>query len=367
MGRVLRKLFTMSIVLAAVGMLVSGSFVGALHDPTPHRLAVGVVGPAPELGNLMDSPFTQREQGALVLVPYGSEAQARAAILTRNLDGALVLDPPSGQRLIFAGAAGRFAGQVLTTAFGNEAAITGQRLTVQDIDPLPTQDLNGISALYFIFGIALSSVIFGIAIARTVGRRLPPFALIGVYGVFSVLVAAGTTWVVDGMIGALTVAPAAIFGVGTLLAFGVSTVSGALGRTTGIPGAAAFGLLVISIGMPAAGGPFGAAFIPSWYAHLGSDLPVGAGVPAIRNIEYFGGNTTGFPLTILSVWAGVGLAALLLLGAVTRRRRAAAAAAGAGPDAGSAPLPMHALAKVNSREPQTAAPEAPVAGGTPAG
>jgi len=363
MGRVLRKLFTMSFVLAAVGMLVSGSFVGALHDPTPHRLAVGVVGPAPELGSLMDSAFTQREQGSLVLVPYGSEAEARTAILSRNLDGALVLEPPTGQRLIFAGAAGRFAGQVLTTAFGNEAAITGQRLTVQDIDPLPTQDLNGISALYFIFGIALSSVIFGVAIARTVGRRLQPFALIAVYGAFSVLVAAGTTWVVDGMIGALTTAPAALFGVGTLIAFGVSTVSGVLGRVTGIPGAAAFGLLVISIGMPAAGGPFGSEFIPSWYAHLGSDLPVGAGVPAIRNIVYFNGNTLGFPLTILSVWAGVGLAALLLLGVVTRRRKAAAAA-GAG--ASSAPLPMHTLAKVNSRDPQAAASEAPLAGGTPA-
>lgn len=367
MGRLWRMLITMAFVLTGVGMLVTGSFVGALHDPTPNRLEVGVVGPAQALGSLMDSAFTQREHDALALEPYASEAQARSAILTRNLDGAIVLDAQGNQTLIFAGASGRFSGQILTNAFEGEATAAGKQLTVKDIDPLPTQDLNGISGLYFIFGIALSSVIFGVAIARTIGRRLNPFLLMAIYGGFSLIVAAGTTWVVDGMIGALTTAPAAIFAVGALLALGVSTVSGALGRTVGIPGAAAFGLLVISIGMPAAGGPFGASFIPSWYSHLGSELPVGAGVPAIRNISYFDGNTIGYPLTVLALWAGVGLLALALMAVLAKRKQSAAGnpAGAAGIGGTTTPLPLHTLTPVNARTPQIAPPNAPTPGGSP--
>jgi hypothetical protein len=367
MGRLWKMLITMSFVLTGVGMLVTGSFVGALHDPTPNRLNVAVVGPAQALGSLMDSPFTQREHDAIALQPYASEAEARSAILSRNLDGAIVLDPPNGQTLIFAGAAGRFSGQVLTNAFEAEAGAAGQRFTVRDIDPLPAQDLNGISGLYFIFGIALSSVIFGVAIARTIGRRLNPFLLLAIYSGFSLLVAAGTTWVVDGMVGALTTAPAAIFAVGALLALGVSTVSGALGRSVGIPGAAAFGLLVISIGMPAAGGPFGSSFIPSWYSHLGSELPVGAGVPAIRNISYFDGNTIGYPLTVLALWAGLGLLALSAMGLLAQRKRSAGGTtvqAEAGTVGTVAPLPLHTLAPVNARTPQIA-PPAQANGGAP--
>jgi hypothetical protein len=359
-------LITMAFVLTGVGMLVTGSFVGALHDPTPNRLEVGVVGPAQALGSLMDSPFTQREHDALALQPYASEAQARSAILTRNLDGAIVLDPQGGETLIFAGAAGRFSGQLLTNAFEGEATAAGKQLTVNDIDPLPTQDLNGISGLYFIFGIALSSVIFGVAIARTIGRRMNPFLLLGVYAGFSLLVAAGTLWVVDGMIGALTHAPAAIFGVGALIALGAATVSGVLGRVVGIPGAAAFGLLVISIGMPAAGGPFGSAFVPSWYAHLGNELPVGAAVPAIRNISYFDGNTIGYPLTVLAFWAGVGLIALVAMGLIAQRKRAAAGNSGIGAGTGgtTTPLPLHTLTPVNARTPQIAPPNASASGGS---
>ncbi len=80
----------------------------------------------------------------------------------------------------------------------------------------------------------------------------------------------------------------------------------------GPPLAAALVLLFVPVGVPAAGGPFGPVFITSWYAHLGTALPAGAAMPAIRDVISFGGQALAVPLLVLCLWAGISAIVLAL-------------------------------------------------------
>lgn len=175
-------------------------------------------------------------------------------------------------------------------------------------------DPNAITALFFFLGIALPAAAFGIAAAVLLARRTPGSAprrppewpaRLAALACFSALAGAAATWVSDGIVGALPGAPAALFGVGALTAFAVSSACHAAWRLAGAPLAALLVLLFIPVGVPAAGGPFGSSFVPSWYADLGNALPAGAALPAVRDVVSFGGHALAAPLLVLSLWAGI--------------------------------------------------------------
>src|SRR5258707_8372161 len=90
----------------AAGLLVLIALLGlvgtAIRDPRPHDIPVGLVGPAPAVRQLTTA-FGTSAPGAFQFTPYGSEADARAAIDSRTVDGVLVLE--ASPRLIVAGAA----------------------------------------------------------------------------------------------------------------------------------------------------------------------------------------------------------------------------------------------------------------------
>jgi hypothetical protein len=345
-----RMIIAASIAMTLVGMLVVGSFLGALHHPKPHRVDVGVVGDPSALGELLRSPFVQKEQGALNFKPYLTDEDARSALVHRKIDGAILLGPGTQQHLLVASAGGRFNAQILTSTFQAEAAMTQQEFSVQDIRPLPSWDLSGISPLYFVFGVVLGSLAFAVVITQAIARKMSPLTHLGMFIGFAVLMAAGATWTVDGLVGALTHNVLGLMGIAALVSIAVSTVTSLVVRTVGPLGAGLLGLLIITVGMPAAGGPIGSDFIPQWYADLGKALPVGAGVPAVRNIVYFGGDEIGLSLTVLIIWAVVGALGLALLGAARAKNRPAQpkGVAGPGPAAGPDEAGTKAQTKVGS-------------------
>ena len=86
------------VVLLVQAAFVS-SYVGALHDPKPRDLQVGVVGPAP-------LATAVAKQVGFELVPYASEAAARDAIDHRTIEGAFI-GAPGGSTLLVVPAAAR--------------------------------------------------------------------------------------------------------------------------------------------------------------------------------------------------------------------------------------------------------------------
>src|SRR4029077_11266178 len=88
----------------------------AIRDPRPHDIPVGLVGPTPAALQI-SSAFGTNAPGAFQFTTYASEADARAALDSRTVDGVLVLGSPP--RLIVAGAAGDAATGVIIAALTN--------------------------------------------------------------------------------------------------------------------------------------------------------------------------------------------------------------------------------------------------------
>jgi hypothetical protein len=305
-----------------------GGFVGALHQPVPHRLPVGVVGPAAAVRQV-GADFSLHSPGAFVVRAYPDAAAARQAIGDRDVDAALVLGP-GGQRLLAAGADGQFVTQAVTGAFQAEAAV-GRHLTVTDIRPLPPGDPNGVAPLFVFLGLALPGAVFGIMLPSVLGKRLKwPAKLVSLAG-FAILAGLATTWIADGMTGALPGNPAGLIGIVALTAFAVSTACTAASRIAGPLLAAALLLLFVPVGIAAAGGLLGPTSVPSWYAQLGVGLPAGAAMPAIRDVVSFGDHALAGPLLVLCLWAGVSAIVLAVPRPHLPRRHAKRVLAGGRP------------------------------------
>src|SRR2546423_11585843 len=98
------------------GLLALVTLIGligpAIKSPSPHDIPVGLVGPAPATQQIATA-FATKAPGAFQLTTYGSEADARAAIDARNVDGILVLGS-GGPLLVIARGAGDGAPGVST-------------------------------------------------------------------------------------------------------------------------------------------------------------------------------------------------------------------------------------------------------------
>lgn len=315
------KPIALMVVVSLLGMVFAGSFLGALHHVEPHDVPVAVVAPdamVEQLGAKMD----QKAEGAFDLAAYGSEGDARDALMNRDVD-AVFVPGQGGAKLILAGATGRIENGVLTEAFQAAGQATGQPVAVTDVAPLPDGDNNGISSIFFVITTVIPAVImavmFAFALPRAgAGRRLALLAA------GSVVVGGANAWTAAGIVGALVGAPLELWGLTSLLVFAVSAFTAGALRMAGPPGAALTALLFVPIGLPASGGPMGPRFIPEWYAAFGEWLPPAAGINAVRNAVYFDGNAIGGPLLVLAAWAAVGVLLVLVPKKARERARASA-------------------------------------------
>lgn len=324
-----RKAVVVVVAATLLGMLFAGSFIGALHRPDPHDIPVAVVAPA-GAASTMRAALDERSPGALELIGYDSEQSARQALLEQDVDGAFIAEP-SGNRLLVAGAAGRTTVNVLTQAFTQASQVQGRQLAVQDVVPLPPDDANGIATMFFNVTLAIPAV----ALAVLLFLAVPAVGLAGrllLLAAGSLALAGANTWIVAGLVGALTGAPWALWGIGSLIAFAISGTTAGLLRLAGPPAAALAILAIIPVGVPASGGPVGSRFIPEWYAAVGEALPIGAGITTVRSVIYFDGSGTSTALWVLTLWA---VAGVLLVAAGTLRHRTARTAQPRGVEAAS--------------------------------
>src|ERR671935_1570658 len=112
------------------------SYVGAFHDPTPHRMPVAIVGPpavAAQLDRLPGDPLDARQAT--------SRSDALSQIDDRKVYGAY---EAATNRLFVASAANRPAAIALEATFNRIAAAQrAPAVRVTDVKPLPPKDSNG--------------------------------------------------------------------------------------------------------------------------------------------------------------------------------------------------------------------------------
>ena len=286
------------------------SYIGALHDPKPHQVAIGVVGTSP-LATVVGKRFS------LETTPYPSESAAANAIDERKIVGALVVSP-AGTKLIVVPAAGAAGAAALTTAFTAAAAALRQKLEVAQVHPLPSGDASGAVSFFVVMALIVGGYLSStIALAfggpATRRRRLASLALASAIGALLTDTLAGP---------ALGAVPTSKFfvlwAIFTLVMMAVAFATAALQTVLGAAGTLIVVIVFVIFGAPASGGTVPAAYLPGLWRVLGPYLPAGAGTTAVRNTIYFDGNSTARPLIILGAYL-VGGAVVVIL--IRQRRR----------------------------------------------
>jgi hypothetical protein len=109
-----RKILLVLAGMLALAFVFVGSNVAANHEPRPHNLPLGIVGPPPAVA-AVTAELDRRSPGAYAIRVYGSAAAARTAILHRSIYGALDTGPPPV--LLVAEAASSFVAALLEKTF----------------------------------------------------------------------------------------------------------------------------------------------------------------------------------------------------------------------------------------------------------
>ncbi|MFF0449178.1 DUF3533 domain-containing protein [Streptomyces sp. NPDC004609] len=301
------------------------SYIGAFHEPKPHRIPLAVVTPSVTaddetvalLASLPGDPLDPRA--------VADEAAARRQIEDREVDGALVIGPRGPDRLLVAGASGASLAQALTEVVAAVEKAQGRTLEVVDVVPGSPGDARGLSSFYLVVGWCVGGYLCAAVLAISAGARPanPERAVIrlGVLLVYAIVAGLLGAVIAGPVLDALPGSLPALWGLGALLVFAVGAVTLALQGLAGIIGVGLAILLVVVLGNPSAGGAYPYPLLPSFWRTIGPALPPGAGTFAARSIAYFRGNGAGGPMLVLAAWAAGG-AAVTMVCALLRRRTA---------------------------------------------
>jgi hypothetical protein len=316
-----RILFVLASMLALVFVFV-GSNVAANHEPRPHGLPLGIVGPPPAVAAIT-AQLDRSVPGGYDVRAYGSLAAARMAILHRTIYGALETGPPPV--LLIASAASKFVAGLLQQTFQAAAGAQGQGLVVHDVVPLPPSDSTGATAFsatisMIIVGILGTSMIYLATRNRALAVRLA--ALVFLAAGAGVLTAVVTNVIVGAFAGQFL----AVWGVATLFVLAISMPVAAFQVLLGAAGAAVGLLVFIVVGDPSSGGSTAPQLLPSPWRAISQGLPPGAAVTAMRDVVYFQGFGATRALLTLSAYAVFGAIAAVIVNWL----RPPAAAAGPG-------------------------------------
>lgn len=263
--------------------------------------------------------------------------QARAQIMEREIDGALVVDPTGRtDTLLVASGGGAALSASLVKLVTEALAPQDREVRTEDVAPASPEDFEGLSSFYLVVGWCVGGYLCASILAISAGAR-PANAQravirLGALALASLAGGIGGAVIIGPILGALPGSVFALWGLGALVTFAVGAATLALQGLTGIVGIGLAILIVVIAGNPSAGGAFPSPMLPPFWKAIGPALPPGAGTWVARSIAYFHGNAVTGPLLVLSAWAVAG-SGLTMLTAV--RRKPGAAGAGATPGAGS--------------------------------
>ncbi|MFJ3979436.1 ABC transporter permease [Streptomyces sp. NPDC090021] len=323
-----RRVLAVMVMVPLLAALALWAFAWPATRMAPRDLPLGVAGPAAAA-----VPLEQRlasREGAFEIHRYADEAAARTAVRNREVYGAVVVTP-QGPHLVTASAASPVVAQLLTQAVASQSPPGAPAAPVTDVVPTPAADPRGAAFGASVLPLALAGVAAGALVSlgglrggRAVTAVLGAATLVGLTGAalaHSWLgVLTGNWWAEAGGL-ALTVAA---------VAGGVAGLHALLGK----PGIGLGVLLVVLLGNPFSGAAGAPHLLPEPAGLVGQWLPPGAGSSLLRSVAFFDGAGAAGPALVLSLWAVLGVTAVVV---ADRRRPAPAAHAPAAPS-GAAPV-----------------------------
>jgi hypothetical protein len=284
-----------------MALALPAAYVAALHEPTPHDMAVAVIGTDRAAAGIA-SAVTSSSDGAVVATTVPDVAAAREALASMEIRGAY--DPVSATVYV-ASAGGPAAVQVVEGVFAGVAEESGRTSTVQDTAPLPADDRLGVSLLF----LGIAALICGFVTVTVLCMTVPGISLrteLAVLAVMAVVAAVVTTFTAYSVYGALS---GNLLGTAALVAAGVLVAglvhSGGF-KLIGPAMTVVSVLILIILGIPAAGIAIPVEMTNGFFAVLHDLLPTAGLLDGLRRTLYFDGAGIAGDVTILAVWALIG-------------------------------------------------------------
>ncbi|WP_326560966.1 hypothetical protein [Micromonospora sp. NBC_01796] len=298
------------------------AYAGALHDPTPRDVPVGVVRSDQPARTLLAA--VRQQDKALRAVEYDSRAAADKALNGRDVYAVLASTTGGGTpalTLVTASAAAPIAAQVITQIVQTAAQRGQVPLAVSDAVPIAANDQRGLVPFYLAVGLVLGgylgATVLGITLGTTPRTLSRAGARIGGLAVYSALL---------GLAGALVTGPgldvwhthfAGLVGAGALAAFAAAMAAAAVQGWLGLLGTGLVILLLVVLGNPGSGGIYAPEFLPDFFRDMHLWNIPGLATDLVRAVVYFSSDAAAWPAATLAIWAVAGL--LLLLAATAIR------------------------------------------------
>lgn len=301
-----RRMVAIIVLIPIIAALALWAFAWPNARTAPRDLPLGVAGPATATAQV-EKQLKQHE-GAFEIHRYADEAAARDAIEARTVYGAVVVTQ-AGPKLLTASAASPMVAQLLQQAVTQQAAAEGVQVETTDVVAAPANDPRGSAFGSSVLPLALAGTVSGAAVTLFGLRRgRAAGALVGA----AVLVGIVATTIADSWLGVLGGNWWAEAGVLSLATLAVGATVAGCAALLGRAGIGLGGLLVVFLGNPFAGAATAPQMLPEPVGTLGQFLPPGAGASLLRSVSFFDGAAALAPTLVLTAWATLGLAAVLL-------------------------------------------------------
>jgi hypothetical protein len=301
----LRRILVIALIAAVVSCLFVLSYGYATHAPRPHDIRIVVVG-ANGAAARASAALERAVPGGFDVEPAADEAAARDTVKTGKAYGAIIEPPIGPVKVLTAGAGGLGVQQVVTRAATAYAVERGRTIAQTDLVPLPSSDAAGVSGFFLQLGLLIPGLLVSVLV-YLIGRRSRLWARLSAAVVYALCAAALAVLVMDAGFGALTGAPAALFGIAALAAMAFVVTVAALQAAFGLPGTAVAATVLLIVGNAVNGGTVLTPLLPDGYRQIAPAFPNNATTRAVRDQIYFGGQHSPTALSILSAWIVGGL------------------------------------------------------------
>jgi hypothetical protein len=295
------------VIIVGLGILVT-AFVWPTVSSSPKNVPIAVA-PAAAAGQVSAATAGHAPAGAIDIHPLADRAAAEAAIRSREVYGAIVVDQ-SGPVVLKAGAASPAIGQLLDQL---AAAVTASAQGVQpgvavDVVPSPPGDPRGAGFSIAIIPLTIAGLVLGAVLGRAFRSRAVRLSglllgsLVGglmIAWLLSLLGALDGSYLPEVAVIAITIGAVAAV---TLAALGVANPAGI----------APVAAVMVLLGIPLSGAMSAPELLPTFWGGLGQWLPPGAGINLLRTVSFFPNAGGAEPAWILMGWLLLGVVGVVL-------------------------------------------------------
>ena len=314
-----RRALVIVLVGFVMGSLFVISYIDALGRPTARRITTGVVGSSPLQQTFIDTLQRSVSRG-LILRQFPTQRAAELAMDRQQVYATLVFNQrvPNAVAALLSSASGPSVVRLLSVDLPAAAADARLTLLTRDLHPLPSQDPNGLAVFYLTLGATILGFVTTFQL-RANARPLPLPPWLAFTGGLAILGSLVLAVLVIKLLHALAAPLFSTWGVLCLQMITASAFAALMSVLVGRWAIVPTWLLFVVLGNTSSGGAVSPALLPEPFRFLSRALPSGATVSFLRTSAYFPSASRLEPLIVLSSWAVLSVAGMLLASRLLHR------------------------------------------------